>query len=48
MRDLILRTDRYSDAEWFDIVAYCWEDVEVLRRLVARHPTSPRQFHRAR
>jgi hypothetical protein len=25
MRDLILRTDRYSEADWLDIVAYCWE-----------------------
>lgn len=33
MRDLILRTDRYSEAEWLDIVAYCWEDVEVLPAL---------------
>lgn len=33
MRELIITRDAWSDAEWAEIVAYCWSDVDCLPEL---------------
>ena len=44
MRDLILSTDVYTEAEWAAIVSYCWEDILVPARAVAWHRGRPCQL----